>query len=112
MGILNNKMKFTSIATVLAATASYAAADTCHAVAFSSGDETAAYQAGVIKGLSGTAGRTAYQAISGVSGGAISAGILGSFATGQESAAADRMIKFWTDASNTPMYRDWIGGVT
>jgi predicted acylesterase/phospholipase RssA len=44
-------MKFSTLATVLAATATYAAADTCYAVAFSSGDETAAYQAGVIKGL-------------------------------------------------------------
>jgi len=56
--------------------------------------------------------RVNYQAVSGVAGGAISAGILGSYAQGQESAAADRMIKYWTDASNTPQYKDWIGGLT
>jgi predicted acylesterase/phospholipase RssA len=73
-------MKFSTLATVLAATATYAAADTCYAVAFSSGDETAAYQAGVIKGLASQgAARVNYQAVSGVSGGAISAGILGSY---------------------------------
>ena len=80
-------MKMFNIAAVLAATASYAAADgmlsTCYAVAFSSGDETAAYQAGVIKGLGASdPSRVNYQAVSGVSGGAISAGILGSYPEG------------------------------
>ena len=39
-----------SIGVLLASTA-VNASETCHAVAFSSGDQTAAYQAGVLKSL-------------------------------------------------------------
>jgi len=55
---------------------------------------------------------TKYQAISGISGGAVSAGILASYEAGQEVAAAERMIRFWDDASNSDLYKDWLGGVT
>jgi predicted acylesterase/phospholipase RssA len=88
------KMRFI---TVLAATAASAySQDICRAVVFSSGDQTASYQAGVLKSLAASgAERVAYNAITGVSGGAVSAGILSSFAEGSESAAADRIVKFW-----------------
>jgi len=90
------------LAVLLATTASYAAAETCRAIAFSSGDQSTVYQAGVLKSLAkGAPDATKYSAISGVSGGAISAGILASYAAGQEEAAADRIIKFWQDASNS-----------
>ena len=67
----------------------------CHAVAFSSGDQDAAYQAGALKGITSsdklTATDYAYDAVSGVSGGALNAVLLSSFEKGQEGAAADRM---------------------
>jgi len=82
---------------VLAATSAFAAAeDICRAIVFSSGDQTAAYQAGVLKSLAASgADRVNYSAITGVSGGAVSAGILSSYATGQESEGADRIVQFW-----------------
>jgi predicted acylesterase/phospholipase RssA len=66
-------------------------------LAFSSGDQSSAYQAGVLKGLVETYGsaETNYTAVSGVSGGGVNAAILGSFPVGQEASAAERMITFW-----------------
>lgn len=93
-----------TVAAVLAAITNQASATKCYAVAFGSGGQDAAYQAGVIKGLSEAHGsEIAYSAISGISGGAVNAAILGSFAPGQESSAADRMYKFWDDAANNKL---------
>jgi len=52
-----------------------------------------------------------YQAISGVSGGAINAAILANYPVGQEDAAADRMKTFWDNSANTKLYKDWLGGL-
>ena len=41
----------TIAAAILALAVQHAKADKCYALAFSSGDESAAYQAGVLKGL-------------------------------------------------------------
>jgi predicted acylesterase/phospholipase RssA len=46
------------------------------------------------------AGDVAYDTVSGVSGGALNAVLLSSFAKGDEKAAVDRMEKFWIDATN------------
>lgn len=68
-------------------------ADKCYVLSLSSGDETSAYQAGVLKGLlqSHDASDLAYTKVTGVSGGAVNAAILSSFPVGQESQAVDRM---------------------
>jgi len=97
----------------LAALAAQVAADKCYALAFSSGDLQSAYQAGVLKGLIAANGAEAhsYSAVSGMSGGAVNAAILGSYDFGKEAAAADRMIKFWEHASTNTLYKDWIGGI-
>ena len=70
------------------------------------------YQAGVISGLAATlpAAEMAYQAVSGVAGGAVNAVILATFAEGEEASAADRMKTFWVNSANTKLYKDWIGG--
>lgn len=70
------------------------------------------YQAGVISGLAATlpAAEMAYQAVSGVAGGAVNAVILATFAEGEETSAADRMKTFWVNSANTKLYKDWIGG--
>lgn len=52
-----------------------------------------------------------YDAVSGVSGGALNAVLLSSFGMGQEGAAADRMEKFWLDGANTNLYKSWFGGI-
>lgn len=51
----------------------------------------------MLKGLVEALGadQTAYSSVSGVSGGAVNAAILGSYAVGQEAEAADRMISYW-----------------
>lgn len=53
---------------------------------------------------------TAYSAVSGVSGGGVNAAILGSYAVGNESAAADRMVQFWQNTTKQKLYKDWLGG--
>ena len=87
--------------------------DRCYALAFSSGDESSTYQAGVLKGLAQAieAEQRAYTAVSGVSGGALNSVILSSYAVGSEGDAADRMVTFWENASNAKLYQDWIGGI-
>lgn len=83
---------FFSIAATIALTATqaFAANSKCYALAFSSGEQSSAYQAGVLQGLSASLGAaaTAYSAVSGVSGGGVNAAILGSYAVGQENEAA------------------------
>ena len=98
---------------ILALTAAQAAADKCYALAFSSGDESASYQAGVLKGLveSYDAAEVNYTAISGISGGAVNAAILANYEAGQEATAADRMATFWKSASNSELYKNWLGGI-
>lgn len=55
------------------------AADKCYALALSSGQENAAYQAGVLKGLLSKvpAEQMNYQTVTGIAGGAVNAAILG-----------------------------------
>ena len=76
--------KFYTAAILAIAAQQVEAGDKCYALAFSSGDESAAYQAGVPKGLteSYSADEVAYSAVSGISGGAVNAAILASFAAG------------------------------
>jgi len=77
----------------------------CRALAFSSGDEDAVYQAGVLKGITQSSKMSpidyAYDSVSGISGGAINTVLLSEFTKGSEQAAADRMEQFWIEASNT-----------
>lgn len=88
---------------------------TCYAVALSSGDETAAYQAGALNGIFKSTKLSSeekqYSSVSGISGGALNAAILTNYTKGDELAAAARMEKLWTDASNTQLYKDWFGGI-
>ena len=88
----------------------------CRALAFSSGDENAAYQAGALKGIVTSDKMSpedyAYDAVSGISGGALNAVLLAKFAKGQEKEAADGMENFWRDAAATKLYKSWFGGIT
>lgn len=76
------------IASLLAVSASgkeEAANGKCYALAFSSGDETSAYQAGAMAGIANSKlspDEYAYDAVSGVSGGAINAVILANYTKG------------------------------
>lgn len=82
------------IASLFTATALAGQDGKCRALVFGKGDDSAAYQAGVLKGLIEANGNTEhdYDAISGISGGAVNAAIFSSFIGGQEAEAADRMI--------------------
>lgn len=53
----------------------------------------------------------AYTAVSGVAASATNAVLYASFDKGQEADAAERLVKFWDDASNSKLYQDWWGGV-
>jgi len=46
-----------------------------------------------------------------MSGGAVNAAILGSFSLGEEALAAERMVTFWQNSSNSKLYKDWLGGI-
>ena len=85
--------------------AQVAQAEKCYVLALSSGEESAAYQAGVIKGLAETLDmhNRSYDAISGVQGGAVSAVLLSAFEKGDEVAAAQRLQTFWQNAANSTL---------
>ena len=104
--------KFALLASTMAS--AQAAEGKCHALALSSGDEGSAYQAGALMGItqSGLSAEDyAYDSVSGVSGGALNAVFLASTEKGQEAAAATKMETFWKAATNTKLYKDWIGGI-
>merc|ERR1711990_1222571 len=90
-----------------------APAGKCHVLALSSGDEASVYQAGAIAGLVNASKPedVSYDAVSGVSGGALNTVILSSFAKGDEKSAVDKLHSFWTDAGRTDLYKNWFGGV-
>lgn len=97
---------------------SFAKAETngkCLALAFSSGDESAAYQAGVLQGITQSSKLTpsdwAYDTVSGIQGGALNAVLMAGFPKGQEKAAAAKMQQFWVDATNNKLYKNWLGGI-
>lgn len=50
--------------------------------------------------------------MSGIAAGTVNAAILSSFPIGSEKEAVAKMEQFWTDASATPLYKDWLGGIT
>ena len=85
------KISTIAFATTLALTAQEAyAQNKCYAIAFSSGNQQAAFQAGVLKTLAASlpAQERAYTNVSGVGGGSVNAAILASFSPGQEAQAA------------------------
>mmetsp|Transcript_104048 Transcript_104048/g.143934 ORF Transcript_104048/g.143934 Transcript_104048/m.143934 type:complete len:100 (+) Transcript_104048:63-362(+) len=90
----------------LALIAQVAQAEKCYVLALSSGEESAAYQAGVIKGLAETLDmeNRSYDAISGVQGGAVNAVLLSAYEKGDEVAAADRLKTFWDNATNSTLF--------
>ena len=96
---------------LLAVFAEQVAADKCYALALSSGDQNAIYQAGVLSGLAAAGESISYSAISGVSGGAVNAAILANYAAGSEAEAATRMETFWKNSATTKLYKDWLGGL-
>lgn len=89
------------------------ASDKCYVLALSSGQENAAYQAGVLNGLLSKlpADQLRYQAVTGVAGGAVNAVYLGQTAVGSEQDAVTKMTSFWRDAASTKLYQNWWGGV-
>ena len=84
------------IATLLLLTSSLTSlvsAEKCHALALGSGDQSAAYQAGVLSGLAKhlPASEISYDSITAVSGASVNGVFLSSYPEGQEVQAADRM---------------------
>lgn len=89
-----------------------AADDKCYVLALSAGDESAAYQAGVLKGLTASGSdEYQYDAVSGIAGGAINAALFSSFPKGQEIDASARVEKFWLNAASSTLYKNWFGGI-
>ena len=107
-------MKALALSALAALLPSAAATGKCRALALSSGDEDAAYQAGALKGIieSGLASEEyQYDSVSGVSDGAINAVILANYTKGQEKQAVDKMQSFWKGATHTSLYKNWFGGI-
>ena len=89
------------------------ASDKCVCLAFSSGNQQVAYQAGVLKTLASKLpeAERSYTHVSGVGGGAVNAAILANFGQGLEDKAAAKMEDFWTKSGNASLWHNWPLGV-
>jgi predicted acylesterase/phospholipase RssA len=52
-----------------------------------------------------------YDAVSGISGGAVNAALFASYQKGDEEAASARLEQFWLDAASNSLYKNWFGGI-
>ena len=84
----------------------------CYGIAFSSGNQQVAFQAGALKALAKALppAERAYTNVSGVGGGAVNAAILASYSPGQEDQAAARMYDFWSKSGSTALWHNWLPG--
>lgn len=82
-----------SVLALLFSTQTMAAGSKCYGLAFSSGDESAAYQVGAFTGLveNLASEEVAYSVVSGVQGGALNAALLSKYAIGNETGAVSEM---------------------
>ena len=107
-------MKNACIAILLCvALATPAYAEKCYGLALSSGDESVAYQVGVLKGLieSLPSDQVGYDVISGVQGGALNAAIFARHDIGKEQDTIQDLENFWYAAANSTLYKNWFGGI-
>lgn len=81
----------------------------CYALVLGTGDMSAAFQAGVLESIlkKTPADEVKYDVVSGVAGSSVNALIMASQGKGQEQQAVNNMKQFWTDAGQTPLYKDW-----
>jgi predicted acylesterase/phospholipase RssA len=102
-----------AIALLLGSSLLSVSAEKCYAIAFGSGGESSAFQAGALIGLlqKVPAEQMRYGAVSGISGGAVNAVFLANEEKGNEQAAADKMKQFWLDAGEAKLFDSWFGDI-
>ena len=85
----------------------------CYALALEGGGGRGAYEAGVLSVLatSAKAGNIKWNAITGVSIGAVNAGIMSQYPLGQEAAMSQQLINFWSSLNGTEdIFTEWSPG--
>lgn len=90
------------------------AGPTCRSLSLEGGGSHGAYEAGVISALASLTnpGDIAWNAVSGISVGAINVGALIQFPTGQETQAASYLVNLWKSLnSSSDIYKEWEGGL-
>lgn len=86
----------------------------CRSLALEGGGSWGAYEAGVIWAITNLTNPSdiTWNAISGISVGAINTGGLVQFPVGQEKAAADFLVSIWRSVnSSSDIYKEWDGGL-
>jgi predicted acylesterase/phospholipase RssA len=89
-------------------------AQTCLAAAFEGGGSKGAYEAGVLFVFTNAANgpNVKYNVISGISIGAVNAGLVSNYPMGQEAAMAQNMVAFWKSLTgDSSIYKEWPGGL-
>jgi predicted patatin/cPLA2 family phospholipase len=92
---------------------SSASGQTCLALAIEGGGSKGAYEAGVLYSMANSSKNInmAYNIVTGVSVGAINAGLATNYPIGQEKAMVQYMVDFWNSLYNTSqIYTDWPNG--
>lgn len=87
---------------------------TCRSLSLEGGGSHGAYEAGVISALASLTnpGDIAWNAVSGISVGAINVGALIQYPTGQEAQAANYLVSLWKSLNaSTDIYEEWPGGL-
>ena len=87
---------------------------TCYALAMAGGGDRAAYEAGVLRGLTGSlpADEVAYQCVSGISAGSTLTAAFSVFPVGQESGVVDLAYEIIAGLNQSSIFTQWPGGVT
>lgn len=85
----------------------------CLGLALQGGADKGAYQAGALAALIKytNPGEAQYDAVSGVSIGAVNSAWISQFPKGQEQPMVDQLIDFWVNLKPSDIYKEWLGGL-
>lgn len=85
----------------------------CRALALGSGGDRSAWEAGILESLSLFENNTNihYSVVSGISSGALNAGIIASFPIGDEKRAIERIKTLTLTIKQDNIYKNWFGGI-
>jgi predicted acylesterase/phospholipase RssA len=100
------------VLSTLLATQTMAATDKCHALVMSGGGNKGAYEAGTVYQMVNKlpAAEVTWDVVSGVSAGALNAGGMSIFATGNEVEMADWLINLWSTIETKDIWVEWLDG--
>jgi len=108
-----NKLSLLFIIGALFCSVTVAVQSTCNVLIVQGGTTQGHYAAGAIQGLvkSLPQGQAAWDVVSGVGSGALTAALAGQYAKGQEAAMAQHVVSFWQNLEPKNLWKNWLTGI-